>query len=104
MPHTAQGSGEMRSFVLAVSISFSSVREQNCECGCGLMGGLIPITPIEWGAPHTPQTPADSRLWGQDSPELFGVSVSDPLTGESSPQDVLEEINGNSYFLINISN
>lgn len=76
--------------MVAVSISFSSVREQSCECGCGLMwGGLVPITLTPWGAPHTPQSPTDSRLWGQDSPELFGVSVTDPLTAKSFPQDVL---------------
>lgn len=42
--------------------------------------GLIPITLTPRGAPHIPQAPTDSRLWGQDLPELFGVSVTDPLT------------------------
>lgn len=77
-------------------------------CGCGSVWGLIPITPTPWGAPHTPQAPTDSRLLGQDSQGLFGVSVTDPLTAECSPQDVLEE-EGSNYveiliFLINISN
>lgn len=51
------------------------------------------------GTPHTPQTPTDSRLWGQDLPELFGVSVTNPLTAKSSPRDVLEE-EGNNYMEI----
>lgn len=63
------------------------------------LGGLVPVTPTPWGAPHTPQSPTDSRLWGQDSPELFGVSVTDPLTAKSFPQDVLEE-EGNNYMAI----
>lgn len=62
--------------------------------------GLVPVTPTLWGPLHTPQTPADSRLWGQDSPELFVVFVvTDPLKAESSPQYVLEE-EGNNYMEI----
>lgn len=54
-------------------------------------GGAQPHLPHCLGAPHTPQAPTDSRLWGQDLLELFGVSVTDPLTAECSPQDVSEE-------------
>lgn len=39
--------------------------------------GFVPIIPTPSGAP---QAPTDSRLWGQDLSELFGVSVTDPLT------------------------
>lgn len=59
--------------------------------------GLVPVTSTLWGPLHTPQTPADSRLWGQDSTGLFVVT--DPLKAESSPQYVLEE-EGNNYMEI----
>lgn len=76
--------------MLAVSVSFSSVREQSCECGRGSMGRGSSPSPSRRGElptlPKPPQIPGLARaVWG----------VSD-RPSDSSPQDLLEE-EGSNY-------